>query len=165
MAKIINLRWNFAICWAQITNNIGLCRAFNTCSTAHWFYYGCTLGLPSILKQLLSSSLMEILKPGCPGNVESGETSLSWLYTRSIGSQCKTKDQRYCMWSLRPRTSFQVTIFIKNTWPKMLGLSTAAAAPSEALWEKEGQKLGSRSTLGERQGPWLTHSLTHSLTE
>ena len=29
----------------------------------------------------------------------------------------------------------------------------------------EGQKLGSRSRLGERQGPWLTHSLTESLTE
>ena len=28
-------------------------------------------------KQLLGSSLMEIQKPGCPGNVESGETSLS----------------------------------------------------------------------------------------
>ena len=29
----------------------------------------------------------------------------------------------------------------------------------------EGQKLGNRSRLGERQGPWLTHSLTESLTE
>ena len=29
----------------------------------------------------------------------------------------------------------------------------------------EGQKLGSRSRLGERQEPWLTHSLTESLTE
>ena len=29
----------------------------------------------------------------------------------------------------------------------------------------EGQKLGNRSKLGERQGPWLTHSLTQSLTE
>ena len=28
----------------------------------------------------------------------------------------------------------------------------------------EGQKLGNRSRLGERQGPWLTHSLTESLT-
>ena len=25
--------------------------------------------------------------------------------------------------------------------------------------------LGNRSRLGERQGPWLTHSLTQSLTE
>ena len=45
-------------------------------------------------QQLLCSSLMEIQKPGCPGNVESEETSLSWLYTRSIGSQWKIKDQR-----------------------------------------------------------------------
>ena len=30
----------------------------------------------------------------------------------------------------------------------------------------EGQKLGNRSRLRERQGPWLTHSLTtESLTE
>ena len=29
----------------------------------------------------------------------------------------------------------------------------------------EGQKLGNRSRLGERQGPWLTFSLTQSLTE
>ena len=28
----------------------------------------------------------------------------------------------------------------------------------------EGQKLGNRSRLGERKGPWLTHSLTESLT-
>ena len=28
----------------------------------------------------------------------------------------------------------------------------------------EGQKLGNRSRLGKRQGPWLTHSLTESLT-
>ena len=29
----------------------------------------------------------------------------------------------------------------------------------------EGQKLGNRSILGERQGPWLSHSLTQLLTE
>ena len=29
----------------------------------------------------------------------------------------------------------------------------------------EGQKLGKRSILGERYGPWLSHSLTQSLTE
>ena len=29
----------------------------------------------------------------------------------------------------------------------------------------EGQKLSNRSRLGERQGPWLSHSLTQSLTE
>ena len=29
----------------------------------------------------------------------------------------------------------------------------------------EGQKLGNRSILGERQGPWLTHSLTQILVE
>ena len=28
----------------------------------------------------------------------------------------------------------------------------------------EGQKLSNRSRLGERQGPWLSHSLTQSLT-
>ena len=60
---------------------------------------GSTLWLSYMLKQLLGSSLMEILDPGCRRNVESGETSLSWLYPRSIGSQCKIKDQRYCVWS------------------------------------------------------------------
>ena len=29
----------------------------------------------------------------------------------------------------------------------------------------EGPNLGNRSRLGERQGPWITHSLTYSLTE
>ena len=38
---------------------------------------GSTLLLAYMLKQLLGSSLMEILKPGCPRNVESGATSLS----------------------------------------------------------------------------------------
>ena len=42
---------------------------------------------------------------------------------------------------------------------------TAADAACEALLEMEGQKLGSRSSLGEKQGPWLTHSLTQSLTK
>ena len=28
----------------------------------------------------------------------------------------------------------------------------------------EGQKLGNRARLGERQGPWLSHSLPKSLT-
>ena len=41
---------------------------------------------------------------------------------------------------------------------------TAAAAAFEALLEIEGQMLGNRSSLGERQGPWLTYSLTQSLT-
>ena len=39
-------------------------------------YCGCTLGLPYMLNQLFSSSIMETLKPGCPRNVKSGETSL-----------------------------------------------------------------------------------------
>ena len=42
-------------------------------------------------------------------------------------------------------------------------LTTAACAASEGLWEMEGQKLGHRSRLGERQGPWLTHLVTPSL--
>ena len=29
----------------------------------------------------------------------------------------------------------------------------------------DGQELGNQSKLGERQGPWLTHSLTQSITE
>ena len=57
------------------------------------------LGLLYMLKQLLSSSLIEVMKPGCPGNVESGEINLSWHYSRSIESQCKINDQRYCVWS------------------------------------------------------------------
>ena len=46
-------------------------------STALCPYCGCALGLAYMLKQLLSSSLMEVMKPGSPGNVDSGETSLS----------------------------------------------------------------------------------------
>ena len=42
---------------------------------------------------------------------------------------------------------------------------TAAAADCEAMLEMEGQMLGNRSNLGERQGPWLTYSITESLTE
>ena len=41
---------------------------------------------------------------------------------------------------------------------------TAAAAACEAMLETEGQMLGNRSSLGERQGPWLTYSLTLTLT-
>ena len=41
---------------------------------------------------------------------------------------------------------------------------TAAAAACEALLQMEGQMLGNRSSLGERQRPWLTYSLTQSLT-
>ena len=127
----------------------------NNQPTAHWSYCGCALELPYMLKQLLGSSLMEILKLGCPGNVKSGETSLSWLYPRSIGSQCNIKDQRYCVWSLGPWKSFQVTVSIKNTWP-----SNLVTDASEALWEMEGQKLGNRR--GRDTGS-LTHSLTLSL--
>ena len=61
----------------------------NVDDSALWILY--------MLKQLLSSSQMKVMKPGCPGNVESGETSLSWLYPQSIGSQCKIKGQRYCV--------------------------------------------------------------------
>ena len=46
-------------------------------NTALCAYCGCALGLLYMLKLLLSSSLMEVMKPGCPRNVESGETSLS----------------------------------------------------------------------------------------
>ena len=42
---------------------------------------------------------------------------------------------------------------------------TAAAAICEAQLEMEGHMLGNRSSLGEMQGPWLTHSFTQSLTE
>ena len=45
--------------------------------TALRHYCISALGLSYMLKQLLSSSLMEVMKQGCPGNVESGETSLS----------------------------------------------------------------------------------------
>ena len=63
----------------------------NVDDSALWILY--------MLKQLLSSSLIEVMKPGCPGIVESGDTILSWLYPQSIVSQCKIKDQRYCVWS------------------------------------------------------------------
>ena len=41
---------------------------------------------------------------------------------------------------------------------------TAAAAACEALLEMERQMLDNRSSLGERQEPRLTYSLTKSLT-
>ena len=79
-------------------------------------YCGCAIGLLYMLKQLLSISLMEVMRPGCPGNVESGETSLSWLYSRSIGSQYKIKDQWYCVWSQGLWSSLQVTLSIKKPY-------------------------------------------------
>ena len=53
------------------------CNLYVLIFTALRPYCGCALGLLYMLKQLLSSSVMEVMKPGCPGNVESGETSLS----------------------------------------------------------------------------------------
>ena len=53
----------------------------NVDDSALWILY--------MFKQLLSSSVMEVMKPGCPGNVESGETSLSWLHPQSIGSSAR----------------------------------------------------------------------------
>ena len=41
---------------------------------------------------------------------------------------------------------------------------TAAAATCVALLAMEGQMLGLRSSLWERQGPWLTLRNTHSLS-
>ena len=92
----LEMDWNVYKCLKllEIEGKAGLSyrhSPLNVDDSALWILY--------MLKQLLSSSLMEVMKPGCPGNVESGETSLSWLYPQSIGSQCKIKDQRYCVWS------------------------------------------------------------------
>ena len=57
----------------------------------------------------------------------------------------------------------------KENHSKWLSPSRIPEHQSREYWwlttAEGGQKLGSRSTLGERQGPWLTQSLTQSLTE
>ena len=55
--------------WVTYNLQVGLHSPMNVDDSTLWILY--------MLKQLLSSSQMEIMKPGCPGNVESGETSLS----------------------------------------------------------------------------------------
>ena len=100
--------------------------------------------------QLLCSTLMEILKPGCPRNVESWDTSLSWLYPRSIGSQCKIKDQRYCV----------------GSWPSMLGVLVTDDSCSCHLWgsvRDEGANVGQQEQPGGEAGT-LTHFLTRSVS-
>ena len=130
--------------------------------TTLWSYCGCTLGLLYMLRQQLSSSLMEIFKPGCLRNGESGETSLSWIYPQSIESQCNTKDQRYRVWSLGPWKSFQVILSIKNTWPLILGiLVTVRDGGAEA--EQQEQTGGETGTLAQSLTHSVTHRVTHSL--
>ena len=140
-------------------------RHYSNTSTALLSYCGCALGLTYMLKQLLSSSLMEALKPGCPRNVESGDNGLSWLYPQSIGSQCQIKDQRYHVLCLGPWKSFKVTASIKNTWLSILGILVTeeiCSWASEALWEMEGQKLGAGAYWGRGTEPGsVTHSLSY----
>ena len=127
---------------------------------------GSTLWLAYMLKQLLGNSLMEILKPGCPRNVESGETSLSWLYLQSIGSQCKIKDQRYCVGSKGPWKSLKVTLSIKNTWPSILGVLVTEDSCSCQLWcsvRDGGADVGQQEQPGGEAGT-LAHLLTHSVS-
>ena len=139
---------NFILTWHSLHSPL------NVDNSALWILY--------MLKQLLSSSLMEVMKPGCPGNVESGETSLSWLYPQSIGSQCKIKDQRYRVWSLGPWKSFQVILSIKNTWPLILGiLVTVRDGGAEA--EQQEQTGGETGTLAQSLTHSVTHWVTHSL--
>ena len=128
---------------------------------------GSTLWLAYMLKQLLGSSLMEILKPGCPRNVESGETSLSWIYPRSIGPQCKIKDQRYCVGSKGPWKSLQVTVSINNTCPSILGVLVTDDSCSCHLWgsvRDGGADVGQQEQPGGEAGTpahLLTHSVSH----
>ena len=122
--------------------------------------------ISDMLKQLLSSSLMEILKPGCPRNVESGETSLSWLYSQSIGSQCKIKDQRYCVGSYGPWKSLQETVSIKNTWQSILGVLVTDDSCNCHLWGSVGEggaDVGQQEQPGGEAGT-LAHLLTHSVS-
>ena len=118
-----------------------------------------------MLKQLLGSSIMEILKPGCLRNVENGETSLSWIYPRSIGSQCKIKDQRYCVGSKGAWKSLQVTVYIKNTWPSILEVLVTYACCSCHLWgsvRDGGADVGQQEQTGGEAGT-LAHFLPHSV--
>ena len=120
--------WNCPILKYNVGRDLGTLQKSTICITALRPHCSCALGLLYMLKQLLSSSLVEVMKPGCPGNVESGETSLSWPYPQSIGSQCKIKDQRHCVWSKGPWKSLQVTLSIKNTWPSILGILVTDAS-------------------------------------
>ena len=49
-----------------------------------------------MLKQLLNSSLMEGLKPGCPGKVESGETCHQGFIPNSFGPSAKMQEEEQC---------------------------------------------------------------------
>ena len=127
---------------------------------------GSTLWLAYMLNQLLGSSILEILKPGCLRNVENGETSLSWLYPRSIGSQCKIKDQRYCVGSKGWWKSLQVTVPTKNTWPSILGVLMTVDSCSCHLWGSVrdwGADVGQKEQTGVEAGT-LAHLLTHSVS-
>ena len=79
--------------------------------------YQCILYHSPLPLLRLRTRLM-VYTPGCPENVESGETSLSWLYP---WSQCKIKDQRYSAWNKGPCKPLQLTLSIKNTWPSIFG--------------------------------------------
>ena len=109
---------------------------------------------------------MEILKPGCPRHVESGETSLSWLYSRSIGSRCKIKDQRYCVGSKGPWKPLQLTVSSKNTWSSILGVLVTDDSCSCRLWgsvRDGGADVGQQEQPGGEAGT-LAHLLTQSVS-
>ena len=135
--------------------------------TALWSYCGCALVLPYMLKQLLSSNLSDILKPGCPRNVGSGETSLLWLYSQSCAvgpsARWRIKDTKCEVWGHENHSKWPSPLRIPDhqSW-EYYWLTEAAAAAIEALWKMEGQKLGNRSRLGETGT--LAQSLSHLVT-
>ena len=112
-----------------------------------------------MLKQLLGSSLMEILKPGFQRNVESGETSFKWLYPQSIGSQCKIKDQIYYVGSDCLHQEY-LTINLGSTsdwWKLQLPLVRLCSRWRGRCWA-----TGAAWGRGRDPGS-LTHSLSLSL--
>ena len=101
---------------------------------------------------MLGSSLMEIIKPGCPGNVESGEGTLSWHYPRSMGSQCITID---CLGD----EYLTINLGITSDWKQLHVL---------LLWVCErwrGRIWATGADWGWGRDPGsLTQSLSHSLS-
>ena len=108
--------------------------------------------------QLLGYSLMDISQCEYHILVQSGESIPSWLYQQSIGSQCKIKDQRYCVgyknhskW-LSPSRIPDQDIYLGNTsdcWKLKLPLVRlfwrwrGRCWPAGAVWGREWRRMSS----------------------
>ena len=107
-----------------------------------------TLWILYMLKQLLISSLIEVMKPGCWGHVEFIMTlsPIHWVPVQDkwlkilcvkLGAMKVTQSD--------PLHQENLTINLGSTKADKAEVST-----SEALWEMDGQMLARRSSLGQR---------------